>query len=263
MISSKVVSHVRNNAIAWVALFVALTGTAFAAGALQKNSVGTKQLKKNAVTAAKIKKNAVNGAKVKDDSLTGKDIKESTLGIVPDANHANSADSAQSAQSAANAQNADKWDGIDSAVLGRTMIYSGVNFDPRDTLGGTTIAYIGTGSIRCNGAPEEFTTHLELPQGASITSVDFRYVDNDGVANPSANITAYDSLGLHSTLSDSLVTVSATGADSDRRTTTVILATPEVIDNNSWDYQVNWNPVNCASTSQLVGVGVHYTLPTS
>lgn len=81
-----------------IAVFLVLGGaTAFAAG-LAKNSVGSKQLKKNAVTAAKIKANAVttakiqngsvDGAKVKDGSLTGSEINASTLGTVPNANHA-------------------------------------------------------------------------------------------------------------------------------------------------------------------------------
>jgi hypothetical protein len=52
-----------SNAIACLALFVALGGAAVAAG-LAKNSVGTKQLKPNAVTAAKIKNGAVNSHKL-------------------------------------------------------------------------------------------------------------------------------------------------------------------------------------------------------
>ena len=74
----------RQNAIALLALFVALGGTTFAAAnALPRNSVGTKQLKKNAVTSVKIKNNNVTGA----------DVDEPTLGIVPDARHAATADS--------------------------------------------------------------------------------------------------------------------------------------------------------------------------
>jgi hypothetical protein len=103
----------RRNTIALLALFIALGGTTYAATALPKNSVGTKQLKKNAVTAVKIKNanvtnakianNAVTGAKVKDDSLTGADILESSLGKVPSAT---SADNATSAANATNATNA-------------------------------------------------------------------------------------------------------------------------------------------------------------
>src|SRR3954471_24319670 len=194
---SRLVLHVRGNAIAYVALFVALSGTAFAASQLPKNSVGSKQLRKNAVTAAKIKKNAVNGAKVKDDSLTGSDIKESTLGTVPRATNAD------------NAVNADRLDGIDSAVFGRTKIYAGVNFDPRDPSLATTRKYIGTGAIQCNGAFQEFTTHLDLPQGATITSVDFGFVDNNAGNTPSMDITAYDSLNQGGLSSVSLISLAA------------------------------------------------------
>ena len=97
----------RGNTIALLALFIALGGTTYAATALPKNSVGTKQLKKNAVTAPKIKngavtnakigKNAVTGVKVKDDSLTGADILESSLGKVPSAAAADSATNATNA----------------------------------------------------------------------------------------------------------------------------------------------------------------------
>lgn len=86
--------------IAYVALFVALGGTAFAFN-LGKNSVGTKQLRKNAVTEVKIKNNAVTGAKVKDGSLTAADLANgtipgstlnpATLGTVPSATEAGNA----------------------------------------------------------------------------------------------------------------------------------------------------------------------------
>jgi hypothetical protein len=65
--------------VAYIALFVALGGTTFAATHLAKDSVGSKQLKKNAVTTAKIKNHAVTGAKVKLQSL----------GTVPSASNAN------------------------------------------------------------------------------------------------------------------------------------------------------------------------------
>jgi hypothetical protein len=46
--------HLRTNFVGYLALFVALSGTAYAASSLPKNSVGTKQIKNRAVTAAKI-----------------------------------------------------------------------------------------------------------------------------------------------------------------------------------------------------------------
>jgi hypothetical protein len=79
------------NVLSSITAFVVLCGaTAFAAGHLGKNTVGTKQLKKNAVTAAKIKKNAVTTAKINKDAVTGAKVNESTLETVPSANLANS-----------------------------------------------------------------------------------------------------------------------------------------------------------------------------
>jgi hypothetical protein len=48
------VSYVRRHHLGLLALFVALSGTAYAAS-LPRNSVGTAQLKRNAVTSAKVK----------------------------------------------------------------------------------------------------------------------------------------------------------------------------------------------------------------
>jgi hypothetical protein len=62
------IRHVRTNAIGYIALFVALGGTATAA-TLAVNSVGTAQIKNSAVTSAKVK----NG------SLTATDFKAGQL----------------------------------------------------------------------------------------------------------------------------------------------------------------------------------------
>jgi hypothetical protein len=70
-------------AVAYLALFVALGGTGYAAITLPANSVGTKQLKKRAVTGKKIRRNAVTSAKVKDASLLGKDFAAGQLPAGP------------------------------------------------------------------------------------------------------------------------------------------------------------------------------------
>lgn len=66
------------NIMSAVAVFIALSGIAVAAG-LPKNSVGKKQLKNNAVTTAKIKKNAVSAAKIKKDAVTTAKIKNGAV----------------------------------------------------------------------------------------------------------------------------------------------------------------------------------------
>jgi hypothetical protein len=51
---SAIGQHLRGNLVGYIALFVALSGTAYAAVNLPKNSVGTNQLKNGAVTLKKI-----------------------------------------------------------------------------------------------------------------------------------------------------------------------------------------------------------------
>jgi hypothetical protein len=129
--SHRVVQHLRNNVVGYLALFVALGGVSYAATALPKNSVGTKQLKNNAVTRSKLARGAVTGSRVAAGSLTGKQIKASTLGQVPSAARAGSADAATNAAhagSADTATNAAHAGSADSAAHARVA----------DLLGGST-----------------------------------------------------------------------------------------------------------------------------
>jgi hypothetical protein len=48
-------THLQSNIVGYLALFVALGGTSYAAVSLPNNSVGTKQLRNGAVTASKVK----------------------------------------------------------------------------------------------------------------------------------------------------------------------------------------------------------------
>ena len=101
--------------VALIALFAALTGSAYAA--LGKNTVGSKQLKSKAVTTGKIANNAITGVKVANGSLTGEDINLSALGTVP------------SATSAASAGNANTVGGHGASCPGPTTLIRGVCFD--------------------------------------------------------------------------------------------------------------------------------------
>ncbi|MEY2513631.1 MAG: hypothetical protein QOJ89_989 [bacterium] len=67
--ASGVRSHLQHNLVGYVALFVALGGTSYAAIKLPSGSVGTKQLRTNAVTAKKLARNAVTARAVKPRSL--------------------------------------------------------------------------------------------------------------------------------------------------------------------------------------------------
>lgn len=68
-----------SNAIATMALFIALGGIAVAAG-LPRNSVGPKQIKRGAVTAVKIRKGAVNSAKLAPKSVINGKLGPSSVG---------------------------------------------------------------------------------------------------------------------------------------------------------------------------------------
>lgn len=76
--------------VAYLALFVALGGTAIAASTLGGNTVGPRQLRRNAVTTAKIKNQAITAAKIKAGTLTGAQVNPTSLGTVPVAQTANS-----------------------------------------------------------------------------------------------------------------------------------------------------------------------------
>ncbi|WP_292675493.1 hypothetical protein [Nocardioides sp.] len=71
---SSLSAFVRHNAIALLALFIAIGGTSYAVTALPKNSVGTKQLKNNSVKSSKIADGQVSSADVKDSSLLAADF---------------------------------------------------------------------------------------------------------------------------------------------------------------------------------------------
>ncbi len=60
----RLVTHVRANLVAYVALFIALGGTSYAAIRLPPGSVGTTQLRNGAVTAKKLARGAVTPNKL-------------------------------------------------------------------------------------------------------------------------------------------------------------------------------------------------------
>ncbi len=68
---TRLLAHVRGNAIAYLALFVALGGTGYAAISLPANSVGTRQLRNRAVTAKKVANGSITSAKLNSSDING------------------------------------------------------------------------------------------------------------------------------------------------------------------------------------------------
>jgi hypothetical protein len=58
---SRALNHFKSNVIAYLALFVALGGTSYAAATLGAGTVGTRQLKNHSVTPVKLQKGSIAG----------------------------------------------------------------------------------------------------------------------------------------------------------------------------------------------------------
>jgi hypothetical protein len=69
---NKAIQHLRSNAVGYLALFVALGGTSYAAVNLPAGSVGTRQLRNGSVTPAKLNAQTIGGA-VRDWAFVNQD----------------------------------------------------------------------------------------------------------------------------------------------------------------------------------------------
>ena len=58
---SRALHHFKSNVIAYLALFVALGGTSYAAATLRAGSVGTRQLRNHSVSPIKLQKGSIAG----------------------------------------------------------------------------------------------------------------------------------------------------------------------------------------------------------
>src|SRR4051794_26521408 len=69
------------NVVSLIALFVALGGSAYAAGLLPANSVGRVQLQTNAVTASKIAANSIGPSELRAASVTSTELAPASVGL--------------------------------------------------------------------------------------------------------------------------------------------------------------------------------------
>jgi hypothetical protein len=103
------------NAMASIAVFIALGGGAYAA--VQVNG---KNIKAHSIAGKKLKNNTIAGKKLKSNTLGGKQINESKLGSVPQAQQAQSATRADTATTATSATRADTATTASTATTANT-----------------------------------------------------------------------------------------------------------------------------------------------
>jgi hypothetical protein len=58
----RVIAHLRGNLVGWIALFVALGGTGYAAISIPRNSVGAAQIRNRSITPVKLNPSAIGGS---------------------------------------------------------------------------------------------------------------------------------------------------------------------------------------------------------
>jgi hypothetical protein len=115
---AKLFSHARHNVVAYLALFVALGGTAMAAkpmltGAdIQDGTINTADLRDRDSTA--YPGPSIQGIDVEANSLTGAEINEASLGKVADADTLDGKNSTDFLGASAKAADSDKLDGYNS-----------------------------------------------------------------------------------------------------------------------------------------------------
>ncbi len=141
--------------ISLIALFVALSGTVYAAAKINGRLIKVKslpgnRLKVGSLPGNRLRPGTISGAGLAPGSVTGTQIDLSTLGRVPSALNASSADSAGSAQTAVSAQHADDALNAISAVVAQ-------HADNATTVNGHTVE-CGVGTTPFLGACWETTT---------------------------------------------------------------------------------------------------------
>jgi hypothetical protein len=158
--------------LAFVALFVALGGTGYAALTLPKNSVGSKQIRKGAVKTSEIANNAVTGAKVRPRSLTAVDFR---VDSVPRGERGERGPAGPAGP---------------TGPAGSARAYGYVSdtgtLDPARSKGGATVSHVAASGVYC----------ISIPGISSASSVMSVNLDFGGSATTSPPPAGSDDIGL-------------------------------------------------------------------
>jgi len=124
--------HLRSNAVAYLALFVALGGTSVAAATV----ITGKNVKNGSLTGKDVRNSSLTGGDVKNKSLTPSDFKGSVQGPRGETGpQGATGPPGPSNPNAVNAQNADTLDGVDSSQFQRVGLVQAGTADQTETEG--------------------------------------------------------------------------------------------------------------------------------
>jgi hypothetical protein len=121
---SSIVGHFRSHAVAYLALLVAMGGTAYAANHHQK--INGRRILKNSIPGNRVKVGTLPGTGLKTDTVTGQQVNESSLAEVPRAARAGTAGTADDARTAKTAEDANALGGIARSGFGPGIVSGGV-----------------------------------------------------------------------------------------------------------------------------------------
>lgn len=137
--AGKFSSHVRGNVVGYIAVFIALSGSTYAAVALEKNQVKSKHIKNAGVKTKDLANNAVTSPKVADGSLLGEDFAAGQLPAGPPG------------ERGAQGERGEKGEKGDPGATNLTIRRGPVNTVDPDTGGGNTTVDCNPGEVATGG----------------------------------------------------------------------------------------------------------------
>lgn len=162
---SRLYMHARSNGVAYLALFVALGGTAAAArplldgGDVQDGTLNSADLRDRGSSAWPGP--SIQGTDVEANTLGGAEIDESGLGKVGDADTLDTKNSSDFLGATAKAADSDRLDGTDKLAFGAGVFTARVTGGPVDGLTGTVFA--APNGTSAYGAESDVTQIVPLP----------------------------------------------------------------------------------------------------
>jgi hypothetical protein len=142
----------------------------------------------------------------------------------------------------------------------RYQRFGGHNFSPNSTFKDgqrTDRTYNDNGSIYVTGTPGIFNTRLQLPDGAVIEEVQFKYFLG-GLPSMLFQLLAFDNANGYQS---PIPSAQADSPDSSRIQTISLAGLPVRVDNAEWNYVLRWVPQAADPDHILWGARVGYRRP--